>query len=93
MDGDAGEGDHEITGGPDAQIEDFTGGKQRNKQCLGDTADNSAQYMGAVAIRPIPRAFQSGAVPKIKATETGNSSRRIITPMFQTVPSLWTESI
>ena len=53
----------------------------------------TAQYMGAVATRPMARAPQSGAAPKRKATVTGNSISRIITPMFQIRPSRWTESM
>ena len=53
----------------------------------------TAQYMGAVASRPMPSAFQSGAAPKMAATVSGKASSRAITDRFQIVPSRWTESM
>ena len=53
----------------------------------------TAQYMGAVASRPTPKAFQSGDTPNRKATVKGNASSRTITLRFQIVPSRWTESM
>ena len=46
----------------------------------------TAQYMGAVAIRPTTSAPQSGAAPKRAATVRGKASSKIITEMFQMVP-------
>ena len=46
----------------------------------------TAQYMGAVAIRPTTSAPQSGAAPNRAATVRGKASSRIITEMFQMVP-------
>ena len=53
----------------------------------------TAQYIGAVAIKPISRLLQSGSTPKITHTATGNISSSAITERFQMAPSLWTESI
>ena len=52
----------------------------------------TAQYIGAVARRPMRRLFHSGITPKIRQTATGKASRRTITLKFQIRPSRWTLS-
>ena len=53
----------------------------------------TAQYMGAVAIRPISRPLPSGRVPKIRHTATGNSISITITERFQIRPQECTWSM
>jgi hypothetical protein len=53
----------------------------------------TAQYIGAVAISPLPTAAQSGTAEKISPTTNGNAIRIIIRAIFHIAPLRYTESI